>query len=989
MYIRNILSTILILFFATSASAQIRINEIMASNSSTVEDEQGDYDDWIEIINLGDVSVNFGGYFVSDDPENLTKWQIPTNQSSATTIAPGQFLLIWFDDDTDDGALHVEPKLSAGGEFAILIESDGSTIVHSVEFGEQETDISWAATEDGGDTFSFQSPTPGATNSGEVVKVPAEAPSFTLETGFYTGTQVIGISSVSENTEIRYTTDSSVPTENSNLYSAPISLDTSTVLRAIAVGEDFAPSPVSTNTYLFEDPHTIPVVSFVMEPDSLWDEEVGMYVFGDPADYEDEWPFEGANFWEEFQYPAHIEFMDTDGSIEFEMDAGAEIGGNFSQAFNKKSFILNNNEEYGINRLEYKLFEENDYEEYDGFGLRAGAEERSRLLNELMYAVNQKWNHRNDMQAYRPVILYLNGEYWGIYNLQERKNDDFVESRYGFEDIDMISDYDEAKDGDFEAYYDMVDTIVDLDASTQEFYEFIDANINLESFTDHWIYQVYTSHGDPNNLRYWRPKNEEGKWRFISHDFDWWQNLGQEPEEYLAKFSFYLETGPYDFWILGKMMENPTYEEYFLKRLADMLNTAFRPENVLALIDSIDTAIEPEIARDIARWTDGWMTISGESNYNMEYIRDITEDYAADYPQFLYQEILDSLGVDTVGVTLKQTTNGRAQLNSEIIDARNGDWEGIYFQGTTLELRSKPEAGFKIEGWYINDELASTSRVYQTELTDTALTIEARYQEVDDILVINEINYNSSDDSDTGDWIELYNSGETTINLEGWIFRDQSEDNIFEFPTGTSIASEAYLVVVNDADAFTERYSEVTNVVGEFEFGLGGSSDEVRIYNSNDRLVDFVRYRDEAPWPIEPDGEGFTLELLDTESDNELGENWGASLSKGGTPGGVNQQILDSIEDIKDSPTDFSLSQNYPNPFNPSTNISFSIPQSGKVELTIFNVLGQKVHTLVDGSLNAGSHFVTFDASGLTSGVYFYRLIAGNNVATQKMLLMK
>lgn len=138
---------------------------------------------------------------------------------------------------------------------------------------------------------------------------------------------------------------------------------------------------------------------------------------------------------------------------------------------------------------------------------------------------------------------------------------------------------------------------------------------------------------------YWSPRNEEGKWHFISHDFDWWQNLGQEPEEYLAKFSFYLETGTYDFWILGKMMENPTYKEYFLKRLADMLNTAFRPENVLALIDSIDTAIEPEIDRDIARWTDGWMTISGESNYNMEYIRDITEDYAVDYPQFLYQEI--------------------------------------------------------------------------------------------------------------------------------------------------------------------------------------------------------------------------------------------------------------------------------------------------------------------------------------------------------------
>ncbi len=987
MFLRITLFVILSVICTVSASAQIRINEIMASNSSTIEDEQGDYDDWIEIINLGDVSVNFGGYYVSDDPGDLTKWQIPSNQSAATTIAPGQFLLIWFDDDAEDGALHVEPKLSADGEYVILSESDGSTIVHSVQFGEQESDVSWAATEDGGDTFSFQSPTPGASNSGEEVKVPAEAPTFTLETGFYSGTQVIGISSVSENTEIRYTTDASIPDETSTLYENPISLDSSTVIRAIAVGDDFSPSPISTNTYLFEETHTIPVMTFTMDPDSLFGNDAGIYAYGDSA--EANYPFRGANFWQEWEYSVHLEFLETDGQVEFEINAGASIGGNFSRGFNKKSFIVNNNEKYGVNRLDYELFEENSYEEYDGFGLRAGAEERSRLLNELMYAINQKWNHKNDMQASRPVVLYINGEYWGVYLLQERKNDDFVESRYGFEDIDMIKDYNGLKDGDWEAYWDLVGDIDAMDASDPEFFAFLDENINLESFTDHWIYQVYTSHGDPNNLRYWRPREEGGKWNFISHDFDWWRSLGDEPEEFFPTLEFFLETGTYDFWILGKMMENPTYKEYFLTRLADMLNTAFRPENVLALIDSIDTTIDPEMSRDIARWTDGWMDISGPVNYDMEYIRDLTEDYAVDYPQFIYKEVLDTLGVDTVGITLQQTINGRAQLNSEIIDAQDGNWHGVYFQGTTLTLQSRPKAGYKIEGWFINGEQVSTSRVYEIELADTSLTVEARYQEVDDIVVINEINYNSSDDSDSGDWIELYNPGETTINLEGWTFRDQSEENVFEFPSGRSIASGDYIIIVNDADAFTSRYKTVDNVIGEFDFGLGAGSDEVRIYNTNDRLVDFVRYEDESPWPIEPDGEGFTLELLNVESDNELGESWGASLSKGGTPGLQNQQIINSNEDIGFQPKEFTLTQNYPNPFNPTTNINFSIPEAGKVELIVFNVLGQKVQTLVEGNLNAGSHSVTFDASRLTSGVYFYRLTSGNNVATQKMLLMK
>ncbi|GAB5409799.1 MAG: hypothetical protein BalsKO_21640 [Balneolaceae bacterium] len=960
----------------------------MASNSSTVSDEQGDFDDWIEILNTGDLSVNFGGMYVSDDPENLTKWQIPTNQSASTTIAPGQFLLIWFDDDSDDGALHVAPKLSASGEYVILTESDGVTEIQRVEFGEQETDISWAATEDGGEVFSFQAPSPGSPNTGEVAKIPAEAPTFSLETGFYSGTQVIGITTISEGAEIRYTIDATKPTASSTLYDAPISIDSSTVIRAIALGGEFSSSPVSTNSYIYDKSHTIPVITFVMDPDSLFSEEFGMLAYGDSAEVA--YPFKGANFWQDWEYSTHIEFIETNGNIEFEIDAGASIGGNFSRGFNKKSFIINNNEKYGVKRLEYNLFPENEYQEYDGFGLRAGAEERSRLLNELMYAINQKWNHHNDMQANRPVVMYLNGEYWGIYLLQERKNDDFVESRYGFEEIDMIKDYNGLKDGSWDAYWDMVDEINELDPSTQEFYNFIEANINLDSFTDHWIYQVYSSHGDPNNLRYWKARNEEGaKWNYISHDFDWWRSLGDEPEEYFKTLELFLETGTYDFWILGKMMENLTYREFFLNRLADMLNTAFKPENVFALIDSIDTAINPEIDRDIARWEEGWFDIGGTTSYSMEYIRDVTEDYAVDYPQFIYKEVMDTLKVDTVRVNIAQVNNGQLQLNSIAPNTESASWSGVYFQGNTITLSGKPEPGYSFSEWLVNGESAGSSNVLEIELTDEPVTIGATFSELNELIVINEINYNSAEDSDSGDWIEIYNPGGSTIDLSGWIFRDQSEENMYEFPNGTAIESDNYLVVTNSASDFSTRYVQVTNVIGEFDFGLSGNSDEIRIYNDNEVLVDFVKYDDESPWPTDPDGLGFTLELKDSGVDNEIGENWTSSLTKGGTPGLQNQQIINSIEDSGTNPVEFKLLQNYPNPFNPSTNINFSIPNAGKIELAVFNVLGQRVQTLVDGSLNAGAHSIRFDASGLTSGVYFYRLTDGTNMATQKMLLMK
>lgn len=989
MFLRYLLLVALFFSFSNSLKAQIKINEIMASNSSIIADAQGDFDDWVEIINTGNVSINFGGMYVSDDPENLIKWQIPTNQSTQTTIAPGTFLLLWFDDDENDGALHFPMKLSASGESVILTDKDGSTIISRIDYPEQTTDISFGAITDGSDTFDFQAPTPGTSNTGEVVKIPAEAPTFTLETGFYTGTQVFGLNSISEGTEIRYTLDSSTPDENSLLYDteSPITSDTTIVIRAIAIGGAFSSSPVSTNTYFFEETHTIPVVSFVMDPDSLFGEEAGLYAYGDSA--ETEYPFRGANFWQEWEYPMHLEFIE-DGSVEFEMDAGASIGGNFSRGFSKKSFIINNNEEYGVKRLDYKLFPENDYEEYDGFGLRAGAEERSRLLNELMYAINQKWNHNNDMQAGRPVALYLNGDYWGVYMLQERKNDDFVESRYGYEDIDMIKDYNGLKDGSWDAYYELVGEIDDLDASTNEFFEYISTNINLDSFTDHWIYQVYTSHGDPNNLRYWKARNVEGaQWRYITHDFDWWRNLGREPEEYFGSFKFFLETGTYDFWILGKMMENPTYQEFFLNRMGDMLNTAFKVENIFALIDSIDTSINPEMPRDIARWEEGWFDIGGTTNYNMEYIRDITEDYALEYPKFIYKEILDTLGVDTVRIQLVSTSGGKVKLNSITPNTDQQSWSGLYFEGNTIELTPQPYPGYLFTEWMVDGESAGNSSSLSIELSSSPVSIEAMFMENDELVVINEINYNSSDAFEMGDWIELYNPGSTTIDLSGWEYKDENDTTGFIIPDNTMLGSGEYLVISSDLIAFSSAKPEVDNVIGVADFGLSGNTDQVRIFNAEGALIDEVSYDDESPWPLDPDGTGYTLELKNFDLDNTLGENWTSSLSIGGTPGTQNQMVIDAIEDSKTNPTQFSLNQNYPNPFNPSTNISFSIPKSGKVELSIFNVLGQRVHTLVDANLNAGSHTYSFDASGLTSGVYFYRIVSGTNTATQKMLLMK
>ncbi|MDR9415799.1 MAG: CotH kinase family protein [Gracilimonas sp.] len=995
----RIFSTLLLLSFFASASvqAQIKVNEIVASNGSSYADEFGENDDWIEIYNSADISIDFGGMYVSDDPEEFDKWQIPEDESAATTIAPGEYKILWFDEDIEQGPLHVDTKLSAGGEFVILTAKDGVTLIDSIAFGEQSEDVSWGRIPDGVGSFQFLQPTPGATNSGSQIEEQAEAPVFSLESGFYSGTQVISLTAA-ENAEIRYEVGGAVPTSGSKRYEGPISVDSSSVIRAISFEQGLAASDVTTNSYFFEEPHTTPVVSFVMEPDSLFDYDKGMYVIGDSSEASENYPWFGANFWQEWEYPVHIEYLELNGSVGFEFGAGASIGGNFSRAFPKKSFIINNNASYGLDELEYELFPENDYTNYDGFGLRAGAEERSRLLNELMYTINLEWGHHNAMQAYKPVALYINGTYWGIYNLQERKNDDFVESRYGYDDIDMIKDYDEVKDGDYQAYQELLTIFQDESLSEEAFFEAADSLIDLESFTDHWIYQVYSSHGDPNNLRYWRAQEPGSKWHYISHDFDWWQNLDKDPEDYLRKFTFYLSKEPAGFWLIGRMMENPTYREMFLNRLADMLNTAFEPDYMIGLIDSIDTAINPEISRDIDRWDDVWYDNSGPTNFSMEYFYyglgredyGLAVPYVLNYPDFIYQEIQDTLATDTVRVTLAQTSKGTVHLNSISPNTSQSSWSGLYFENTTITLHAQPDPGFELQSWVINGEDAGSDDVLNIPLTTNPVEVEANFRSVEnDEIVINEINYNSSDELDAGDWIELYNYSGAAIDLSGWIFKDDDDAHEFIIPDGVSIPSEGYVVISTDTAKFKEIHPNTAFVKGEADFGLSGSGDQVRIFNASQTLIDFVEYKDDAPWPLEADGNGPTLELEDYSADNALGENWIASSEDGGTPGIANDAVINSNESKGETPNTFSLDQNYPNPFNPTTNISFNLADAGQVKLSVYNMLGQEVYKLLNERMNSGAHSITFDARDLPSGVYIYRLTSERRSETKKMTLLK
>ena len=396
------------------------------------------------------------------------------------------------------------------------------------------------------------------------------------------------------------------------------------------------------------------------------------------------------------------------------------------------------------------------------------------------------------------------------------------------------------------------------------------------------------------------------------------------------------------------------------------------------------------MSRDIARWTDGWYDIGGPTNYDMEYIKTITEWYVEDIPDFIYSEIADTLGNDTTSVTLLSTTNGAVQLNSINPDISSSSWKGIYFENTDLTLTAEPELGYQIASWVVNGETQPASQTLIITLADTAVTVQAQFEEITEVLVINEINYNSSDNFGTGDWVEIFNTMDSDVDISGWVFKDDVDSNAYVVPENTILEAQGYIVIADDTTKLKSVNSEAKNYVGDFSFNLSGSGEELRLFNAQGGLVDVVTYSDSAPWPTEADGNGSTLELTDAGSDNTVAENWIASTRLGGTPGWANGTVPVSIESQgKDTPDNFVLKQNYPNPFNPSTNITFVLPQSTKVQLTVYNMLGQKVQTLVDGNLTSGSHTVRFEASNLSSGIYIYQLRTPTTSLTQRMVLVK
>jgi len=257
---------------------------------------------------------------------------------------------------------------------------------------------------------------------------------------------------------------------------------------------------------------------------------------------------------------------------------------------------------------------------------------------------------------------------------------------------------------------------------------------------------------------------------------------------------------------------------------------------------------------------------------------------------------------------------------------------------------------------------------------------------------INEINYHSSDNFNPNDWVEIYNPTDSTFDMGAWEFKDESDDHIFTIPQGTLLESNEYIIICRDTVDFKNHFPGVQSYIGDLGYGLSGGGELIRLYDNGGLLVDSLTYDDEEPWPLEPDGNGPTLELINPLQDNGHHSFWAASTGNG-TPGTLNSTYLGEITDVV-IPNEFTLYQNYPNPFNPSTNIMYYLTERSMARVKIFDALGREIRVLDSGIKNPGYHTVRWEGKDgygkhVSAGIYLYQLQIGQYIQTNKMVLIK
>lgn len=591
-------------------SGDLIITELMSANKSYLKGSYSTTCDWIEVYNNSDRELQLADYYLSDDAGKLSKYALPD-----ISLKPGEYRVIFLSTDPLNllkGYSVLPFSLSSDGDQLYL--SRENEILDYVHIPALPVDFSYGRAVDSPCFTLLGTVTPGKINSTSV-EISA-MPTVETPQGTYDDVENVQVV-LSGPGNIYYTTDCTKPDASDNLYTGPITLTKTTVLRVMCQESGKLPSEVVDLTYIVNEYNALPSVSVVAEPADLWSNERGIYVDG--PNIGDEPPYYGANYWYDWERETTLSLFELDGGG-FSTKCGVKIFGGFTRSLKKKSLAFFFRDKYGAGELAYPVFGEDSLDTYEAIILRTSGQDAfmGRMRDVVLTSLMAEYTDV-PVQDYKPVVVYINGEYWGLHYIREKLNENYVSGHYNVpkESVTVV----EFAGWNNRDYRQLVTFVLRNNMAIQENYDYVCSQIDVDNYIDLYIAQIWNANQDNGNVKFFRI--DDGKWTWFFYDTDFalrdvdWNNVnknlttvGLDQSDIIART------------FAAKMLAHPEFKDKFLKRMAWQMNTIWTEENVLNRISEIEAMILPVMERECERWD----VYYGDWRYHVNQMQDFAKN---------------------------------------------------------------------------------------------------------------------------------------------------------------------------------------------------------------------------------------------------------------------------------------------------------------------------------------------------------------------------
>ena len=719
---KNLIYSFFFLISYSASSQSLFLNEVMSNNIRLVDD-QGENEDWIEIYNASSATIDLSNYYLTDDFSEPDEWQFPPE----TYILPNDFLLIWADDDvSENDHLHCSFKLSKEGEGLFLMQKVGNEyiLIDELEIPALSENSSYGRTSDGATDFAVFGKYSPAYSNNDNLPFSEEKVRFSLVPGFYSGGTELSLSTSIPNAQIHYTTDGKRPDENDVLYTGEsIILDSTMYIRATACIPGYAPSVPSEGFFLIDKNYDIPVVHVGTDSINLWNDYAGIYTTG-RGGINVYCSNQRRNWNQSWKRRSEVTFFETDGDIGFVKSADIKISGNCSRGHKMKSIGVSLNDDA---TTEYPLFDHLPYTNYRQFKLRnSGNDSESTMMRDGALQTILQGEVDMDLMAYRPVVLYINGVYFGVYGLREVMNEKYVKLHHEVDNGDVLNNrwsvFPGIIDGDTENWDALSDWMTASDLSVPENYEYFKSQVDIDPFINYFLSEMYIANYDwpGNNMRMWRDRDDpNSKWRWLLFDTDVSSNFEEQGwscstvscnylRHCLAEDSEFFSNRPASTEWLIKLVQNTEFSNELVQRHCTFAQTIFAPERAEYYIDSLANLLRPEVPTHIEHWLNApeemgeteWIPGGGSLADWEERI-----DRFKFFFTKRFEHTLTHFGLRfniwnhfKLQINVEDSQQGKVVLHENKM-AVSPDYLGKYFANIPMRVEAVPAEGYRFVKW--------------------------------------------------------------------------------------------------------------------------------------------------------------------------------------------------------------------------------------------------------------------------------------------------